>query len=974
MEFLVLGPMEVRARGQVVEPGGPRQRAVLAALLMRANALATPEFLVDAAWVSPPATPESNLRSYVSGLRRRLGDDGARLITRPGGYLLRVDAGELDLARFDRLVERAREADGRTAADLLGQALALWRGRPLEGLAAGPALVAELARLEERHHAVVDDYVRVRFELGEHAEVVGELRRLTAIHPLRERLWEHLMGALHRSGRRADALAAFHEVRALLERELNVSPGPRLRQLHAEIAGARYRPGRGPLRQLPSEADHLTGREAELRDVIGLLAAERDRLAVVTVSGPPGVGKSAFAVAAAHRLASRYPDGQLFVDLSGGTAHPLDPGEVLARFLRDLGVPGVDVPPATAERAALFRDRISDRRVLVVLDNAAGDAQVRPLLPGSPRCGVVITSRRRLTGLDASLRVQLDPLDPADALRLLGDIADAAHLDPPAARRIVSSCGHLPLAIRIIGTKLRTRPHLDVATLAARLEDERHRLDELVAGDREVRAGFLVSYERLSPDQRRAFRLLALLPGPDFPGWAAAAALDVDGRTAERLLDDLVEANLVEAGSRYRFHDLIRLLAEERAAAETTAAERKAVFDRIFDAYLHVARGADVALPFGGLHRLALPRPATEIEALAEHAARNAPRWFDEELHCLLRAVELASEQGRHLTTCRLSATLAAYLELRGRWDELVTVAKLSVAAANELGSDYWSAYAYFGLGLAARERHDLEPARRYFAQCLSVLPGADDPRLEMVTSLAVAVGLRFVGCYADSERSLHACLDRLSTMDEPNWVAYARRELGILHRYRGDWARAEELLRAAVDEFALLGDDRWEAASLRELGVVKRELGDHETALRLVGTAREIFHSLGEVRREAMAWRSLAHTHLRLGDTTAARTCCDRSRELYARTLDTHGAACTEVLYGELHASRAEGIRHIQRALSTFQALGDPRWTGKARLGLAALLAATGRADEAAAVRAEAHVALSTIGAVEARQNSNTA
>jgi hypothetical protein len=230
----------------------------------------------------------------------------------------------------------------------------------------------------------------------------------------------------------------------------------------------------------------------------------------------------------------------LFVDLTGAAAKPREPGDVLARFLRDLGVPDGYIPATTEERASLFRDRIADKRMLVVLDNAAADAQVRPLLPGSRHCGVVVTSRRRLTGLDVSLRVQLDKLGPADAVDLLGQLAGS--VETPVATRIVRSCGHLPLAIRIIGTKLRTHAHLRATVIATRLEDERHRLDELVSGDREVRAGFLVSYEQLGAQQRRAFRLLALVPGRDITGWVAAAALNVEEGVAERLMEDLVEA------------------------------------------------------------------------------------------------------------------------------------------------------------------------------------------------------------------------------------------------------------------------------------------------------------------------------------------------------------------------------------------------------------------------------------------------
>jgi DNA-binding SARP family transcriptional activator/tetratricopeptide (TPR) repeat protein len=974
VEFSALGALEVRINGTTCQLGGPRQRAVLAALLVRANAFSTVEYLVEAVWETPPATPESNLRSYVTGLRRQLGAEAGRLVTRPGGYLLRVDTDEFDLATFDTLAARGRAADDpRSTVALLEAALELWRGRPFEGLTVGPALAMEAAAIDDRYHGLVADYVAARFELGEYAEVVPQLRRLTTIHPLREQLWVDLVTALHKSGRRADALAAYRDVRTLLDRELGIRPSAPLQQVHADVlAGSQpLQPDepRTPARQLPPEVDHFTGRQGELRDILDLLGSPRERLPIVTVSGPPGVGKSALAVSAAHRLCASYPDGQLFVDLTGAAAKPREPGDVLARFLRDLGVPDGYIPATTEERASLFRDRIADKRMLVVLDNAAADAQVRPLLPGSRHCGVVVTSRRRLTGLDVSLRVQLDKLGPADAVDLLGQLAGS--VETPVATRIVRSCGHLPLAIRIIGTKLRTHAHLRATVIATRLEDERHRLDELVSGDREVRAGFLVSYKQLGAQQRRAFRLLALVPGRDITGWVAAAALNVEEGVAERLMEDLVEANLLECASpdlpRLRFHDLIRLLAEERVAAETDATEQDVTLTRILAAHLQLAQRADQALPFGGMHRFELPASGTS--ALAGRISRNAPQWFDEETPRLLAALEVAAKQGKHLMTCQLAATLAAYLESRGRWDELARVAELGLGAARELNNDYWITWACFASGLAARERRDVVAAQRYFALCLAALPGLDNPRLEVMTLLAAGVGERFLGRYDHAEENFLGCLSRLATMDEPNWVACAQRELGLLYRYRGDWDRASRHLQDAADEFVLLGDRSSEAVCLRELGIVQRETEDHVAARRLLRTAQQTFHALGDDRREAASWRSLSRTYLAMGDLPAAESCCDRGTTILSRTHDVHGSTRTSVLHAEIAAAQGRPIAattHLRTALATFRELGDPRWIGKTQLRLSAVLAAQGRTEEAEKARQAAEEQLNRIGAYE--------
>jgi DNA-binding SARP family transcriptional activator/tetratricopeptide (TPR) repeat protein len=941
MQFRILGTFDVHDRGAAVALGGSRQRAVLAALLLRANETAGIDYLTEAVWESPPARPASNLRTYVSGLRQCLGAE--RLVTGAGGYALVVEPGEVDLAEFERAVavgdDAVRAGDVVGAADAFGRALGLWRGAPLEGLTAGPLLRAEATRLTELRLAVVERHTRARLDLGQHADLVGELRRLVADHPLREGLWGQLMLALHRSGRRADALNTYRQVYRMLDEQLGVAPGQALRDVHASVLVDEpdAEPGAGP-RQLPAQPDHFTGRQDALAELTTLVAVESAVLPVVTVTGNPGVGKTAFAVTAGHRLAAAFPDGQLFVDLRGADQRPRSPEEVLGRFLRDLGVPGVDVPSSAEERAGLFRAKLADRRLLVVLDNAASEEQVRPLLPGSAGCCVLITSRRRLTGLDTSKRIRLTALDPADSVRLLDELAGA--VDPAEARRIAELCGGLPLALRIVGTKLRSLPHLTAGSLVSRLEDERHRLDELVGGDREVRAGFLLSYEGLDAAERRAFRLLARLPGPDFPVWAAAAALGSDVRSTELLLDRLVEANLLECGAgatgrvRYHFHDLLRLFADEEAEQDSTAAERDESWSRAVHAYLHVVRRADLRLGFGGLATFETPDLDLGVPGLVDDLVADALGWLDEEQPNLLAAIERTVRDGADELTCRLVASMGAYLEVRAQWDDMVAVLEPGLAAARRLGSAYWTAYALFAWGLAAREQRDFPAAERLFRECLEVLPAADDIRLDVVTLLSVAVGLRQQGRWSAATDFFVQCLDRLALLDEPRWLAYTLRELGILHRYRGEWTEARRCLERAASTFGDLGDRRWEAASLRELGIVWRECGEASAALEALTTSRDAFHDLGDRRREASAWRSLAYLHLGLGDPRRALRCAQRSQEAFALTLDEHGAACTEVCLGEVLAALGQrntaGV-HVRRGLAVLESLTDRRWIERA-------------------------------------------
>ncbi|WP_186763225.1 AfsR/SARP family transcriptional regulator [Lentzea tibetensis] len=931
----MLGSFEVRDGAEVLALGGARQRSLLAALLLRANETAFIDYLTNALWERPPVAPEANIRTYVSALRRRLGTD--RLTTRPGGYLLRVESDELDLAAFRRLTGRAdqavRDGDPATAAADYGEALKLWRGAPLAGLETGPELRAELDRLAEQQITVVERHTDVRLALGQHAELVAELRSLVAANPLRERLWERLMLALHRSGRRADALHAYQEIYRILDTELGIAPGGSLQQLHATLLAddtevttraLERRPN-----QLPAQTAHYTGRADELSGAVAQLSRVTDTPSVVTVTGQPGVGKTAFAVRLAHR--TEFPDGQLFVDLRGASAAPPDPSDVLARFLRDLGVAGVDIPQAPDERAAAFRDRLSGKRMLLVLDNAANEEQVRPLLPGEPGCGVLVTSRRRLTGLDASHQVRLEPLAPADSVALLTSLSGDS--ESPARERIARLCGGLPLALRIVGTKLRSLSHLTSAGLAERLENERDRLDELVGGDREVRAGFALSYSGLDPVDQHVFRVLAKLPGTSFRAWAVAAALGEDLRVTERTLDRLVEANLLEAGGRYHFHDLIRLFAEEQ---EVEAHEQ--IRDRVLAAYLHVAQRADRGLEFGGLPRFTAPGFGIDVDPLV----RDPAAWFDEEHPNVLAAIRIAADAGLDELVCQLSATIAPYCELRAQWDHLTEVAEVSLGAARRIGSAYWAAYALFARGLAARETRDFARAEAWFRECVRLLPEAADPRLEVITMLAIGVARRLQGKWDEA----HACFDACLAKDpDLGWRAYTLREKGILHRYRGEWELAERALRPAADIYESLGSPRWHAACLRELGVVRREVGDFAGAHELLTTARDTFREVGDRRREASAWRSLAFNHRAADRIEMAYACAVESRLVFSLTLDEHGAAGTFVCLAELeslrgNSSAAAGL--AAQALEVFERQGDQRWIAKAATCLDRIRAST--------------------------------
>jgi DNA-binding SARP family transcriptional activator len=611
VEYRLLGPLEVSVNGSPVALGAPRQRAVLGALLLHANHVVTVDRLGQAVWWEPPRSESSNLRSYVTGLRQHLtraGIPAERIGTRPSGYLMRVKPGELDLLVFERFAARGsqavREGKLEAATAWLGDALRLWRGQPLEAVSQGPLLHAEAVRLEEWRLVVTERYIQARLASRQHGDLLPELRSLVAAHPLRERFWAQLMLALYRSGRQADALAAYAQVRTCLAEELGVDPGPDLQRLQAQIlrsdpaledaeADRHQAAGTGSAtaratapaptavrpRQLPRDLRVFAGREAQLRSLRRLLADdEGPGPAVVVIDGVAGAGKSALATRAAHLVRDRFPDGELYADLQGTAAglEPVDPAEVLGRFLRALGIAPAWIPVDAAEAAAYYRSLLADRRILVVLDDAAGHEQVRPLLPPSSGSAALVTSRTVLAALDGASRLHLGRCSMPEALELLAGLVDGSRIlaELQAATRLAQLCDRLPLALRIAAARLAARPSWPVAALVERLEVEHTRLDELRVGDLDVRAGLLASYRTLrhsqdpaDQDAACAFRVLGAqsLVGVE-PG-AAATLLGLPAARAERALERLVDVHLLQSPrpGRYQMRDLVRLFAREQA-------------------------------------------------------------------------------------------------------------------------------------------------------------------------------------------------------------------------------------------------------------------------------------------------------------------------------------------------------------------------------------------------------------------------
>ena len=632
VEFCLLGPLQVRNRGIALPMLPGKQRALLAALLLRANRMVPLAELTEVVWGSePPATARATLRNYVKELRKTLaGGAGSRLGTVPGGYQFQVAADELDLARFDALLAGARASASsgawEDASQRLRAGLSLWRGEPLADIPSEWLTARDVPRLAELRLQAIEAWIEANLQLGRHERVIAELRRLTTVHPFRERLHAQLMVALYRDGRQAEALAAFQRVRRALLRELGVEPGPDLGLLQQQILAAdpALTPSAAPVhrraalsavapvpRQLPALVPDFVGRAGELHALTSRAGEPGGRTAAVcAVTGTAGVGKTATVVAWAHQVADRFPDGQIYVDLRGyDPAEPLPVTEALAGFIRALGWAGRDLPAEAAERAALYRSLLSGRRALVLLDNARSAEQVRPMLPGTPGCAAVVTSRDALSGLvarDGAQRLELDVLPAADAAALLCSlIGTRAEADPGAVLQLSAECAWLPLALRVAAELAAASPRAPLAGLVRQLADPRARLDRLDAGGdgrTAVRTVLSWSCRQLDGATARAFRLLGLHPAGEFGAPAVAALTGYGVAQARRVLDTLAHGYLIRpaGGDHHGMHDLLRAYAAEQAYLHDAEPDRRAAIARLLGYYLRQLRG-DVA---GGHQRL----------------------------------------------------------------------------------------------------------------------------------------------------------------------------------------------------------------------------------------------------------------------------------------------------------------------------------------------------------------------------------
>lgn len=950
LRFSVLGPLEAEVDGVPIRLGGRREQRLLASLLINAGRLVPASYLIGTMWPGqPPKTAVRQVSNAIARLRHDLGVARSAVVTTGSAYRIVASSASLDSAQFEADYRQGAEllAAGliTQAAGKLADAVALWRGPAFDGLD-GDAIEQTARRLDEERLAASELLIGAYLRLGQTDAAVRESFDLAARHPTRETLQCLNMLALYRAGRSADALRSFDRARTALAEELGVDPSAELSALYQQILRtdaelledtALVRYGVGGLRaghdssgrredadaqkslfprpaQLPADLPAFGGRAEELRTVLEIgqdSSSPGPRL--IAIDGMPGVGKTALAVHAAHRLAPLFPDGQLFVNLEGFSPanEPLDPAAALDALLRSLGIQGSEIPAGVEQRAALFRSCLADKRMLLVLDNAISAAQATPLLPGSAGCCVLITSRTRLADLDGAELLSLEPFSRADAVDLLGRIIGPSRLKketPDAADMVASLCGDLPLALAVTASRLRARSSWTLGFLARQLRDERNRFGEFATGERDVSGAFRVSYLNLTDAERRVFRRLSHHPGAAFDLHSTAALAEVDLGEARRLAERLVDVNLLRQPSmdRYEMHDLLRSYARELVLAEEPEDQREAMMRRLFDYYRCTVAAAMEFLdpdsdddPVDGLE---LPK-SDLAQSFADYD--QAARWMDTQWQNILPVAVAMNHAQRYSDLVLFCTSVWRYFDTRGHYHQAREIHTLALSAARVTGNVVLEYQALHNYGLTLWRLDQYTEANRLFNEVFDLAASVGDVRMQCRAKGNSALTHWLTGEPEQAIEQLSWVRDMALHTGNVLIEARARHRIGLIHSEKGQYLEASEELDRAL---ALARENEsagLEAECFIALGINSRSLGDTELAVTQFTTAMEVVESTGNRRMQPIAHQEIATAFDILGERSKA----DRHRRRALR------------LYAELGIPDSPEVRELRQRLNDHSA-----------------------------------------------------
>lgn len=951
MRFTVLGPVSVADADSAWALPRSQARAVLGFLLLHTGQVVSADLLVEALWAgAEPRTGRNQVQAAVSAIRqqlRALGEPNV-LTTDAFGYRLSVARDQLDLLIFEDSVWQAHaliQDHPEQAVKALRTALALWQGPPLSG-ATGAYIESARRRLDDQRLSAIEDLVDQELALGNHQVVIGEFRPILDANPLRERLCHQLMLALYQTGRQAEALDLYHELRQQLGEDHGINPSLELRGLAEAIlsdkpipAVSRPRQTEPPVeapaeripRQLPPTVGHFCGRDRELAVLTEAAAPGSDAHATV-VTGAPGVGKTALAVQWAHQVARRYPDGQVFVDLRGHLpAEALHAAAVMTKTLGSLSVPPDRIPADPVELADLYRLVMHDRRVLIVLDNAHSADQVRLMIPPNKQSALVVTSRNRLAGLavsNAVVTVGLDVLDTEHALQLLrrmvGDLRINREL--VESHQLVELCGSLPLALRLAAARLAAAPRRTVAGVTADLRVARLATLSVDQRTPSIRAVFATAYESVDASARGGFRLCGVCPGRTVSVELAAAVADTTPAVVRPVLDGLAMVNLVNQISDRRFalHDLLKMYAAERAQVDETADSRHSAVRRLIAWYLAVADSAN---------RLLYPTRDrvtgidAELPPAPFHTPLEAVEFLRTERLNLLPAARLIASHDSD-ATWQLAYLLVAFFEHVGYEDDGLEICQLGLAAARQGGDPTIVGLMQNVVGCAYIEVRQLDPALHHLEQATATFRRVQDHVGEALAQMNIGLVHLQSGRLEEAARACHQTLE-LATAGDHQWlVARALNNLGDIYRHAGQVQRALGYLQSSLVLRRRLNNRLGEAFTLDSIGAAHLADGRSDVALEHFNHSLRLSQDLGNQEHQAELAANIGAAHLAAGDHTAAVEWLSRaSQELTALGHDHEAAVNLRMLASTLldTGDTAAAARALEQAATIRQRTPDP-------------------------------------------------